>query len=40
MNRVERWFKSSSFVPLRITGEVLFGTWGEHWERRRLQGLL
>ncbi|VVB56563.1 Uncharacterised protein [uncultured archaeon] len=40
MNRMERWMKTSSFGPLRIAGEVLFGTWGEHWERKRLSGIL
>jgi len=40
MNRVERWMKSSPFVPLRLVGEVLFGTWGEGWEQRRLNGML
>jgi len=40
MNRVERWLKDSRFVPLRLAGEMLFGTWGEDWERKRLNGML
>jgi hypothetical protein len=40
MNRIERWLKTSRFMPLRVIGEVLFGTWGEYWEEKRIQEIL
>ena len=32
---LEIWLKRSPIAPLRIAGEVLFGTWGEGWEEKR-----
>ena len=33
---LEGWLKGSRLAPLRVAGEVLFGTWGEGWEEKRI----
>ena len=38
MSGVEKWLKSSRFAPLKIAGEVLFGTQGELLEKMRARG--
>lgn len=38
MDWVEHWLKGSRLPPLKIAGEILFGTDGEQWENvKRLQ---
>ncbi|MFH0927118.1 MAG: hypothetical protein V1822_00905 [Candidatus Micrarchaeota archaeon] len=40
MMRVEKILKKSRFRPIRIAGEIAFGTQGEHWEAKRLNGVV
>lgn len=35
MGGLESWFKTSRAIPLQIIGEMLFGTQGEYWEKKR-----
>jgi hypothetical protein len=37
MGSIEKWLKRSAISPFRIAGEVLFGTWGEGWEEKKMQ---
>ncbi|GEM_PF-4757704 len=38
MAGIEKWLKNSRMAPLRIAGEIIFGTEGEQWENvKRLQ---
>ncbi|MFH1095708.1 MAG: hypothetical protein V1728_05830 [Candidatus Micrarchaeota archaeon] len=37
MYRVERWLKQKSSGPMKLIGEIVFGSWGEDWEERRVR---
>lgn len=38
MKWLETWLKTQRVMPLRIAGEILFGTEGEYWESRKFSG--
>jgi hypothetical protein len=39
MNWLEKKLKGSRFPPLKLLGEIVFGTEGELWEEKKLSSL-
>lgn len=39
VHSIEVVMKRCSFAPIRVAGEIVFGTWGETWEQKRLDEL-
>ncbi len=33
---LEKWLKQKSNGPMKVIGEIVFGSWGEDWEERRI----